>query len=752
MKYLAVLLILLAPLPAFSQATSVTESWGVISGRVLDASTGKPLGYCNVMIDSLALGTYTDEDGRFVLRFIPPGTYKLIVAHITHEMYQESGIVVEPGKLVSRTIRLPQAILEAEPVVVTATRRPQTAKMTPASVMIVNREDMSNRQRTTFDQTIESVSGVAAFRSSPISVQSMSIRGASDVAGGGVGNRVLLLVDGRPALTADSGGAFWSLVPTHFIDRVEVVKGAFSSLYGSTAMGGVVNVITRRPDYESKLQLDMRVGYFELPAGIPHTGDTPMQNEIQAHYSGASKRVSYLFSASRKQSDGHAERTAYEFYDLYSKILFDLRQNRNLELTFGGGASENDYPHTWLNSAEPLSVRAKFTDDRQEKKYLSGDVYYWAVPTEKLKYSSRFYLYQHKQRSFFNESDPSITLPGNEPLGTGTKVDGTKLGNITQIDYYLGDKNYIITGFDAQIDAVESSPDTIMYGNRQINNFAVFAQDDIDLTSTLSATIGGRYDWNHLDGRATIGQFSPKVALMWAPVSRLSFRGLYGRAFRAPTIAELFFQKEIAGGTEFVPNPNLSAERMTVSLEGGVRWTPTGNLNFDAAVFRYEYEDMIYWENVSNEYGVGYPLFQVRNLNSALIEGAELTVQTGLTDHLTLSGNYTYLDAKDRSPNRLDGLLPYRPRHLLNFAVDAAWFDYFFHVDTRYRSEIEEVFLYPLQAPDAFWVTNANLRYELGEHMLLSATVNNVFNAQYEELARYRMPGRNWIFGVSYRY
>jgi len=667
-------------------------------------------------------------------------------------MYQESGIVVEPGKLVSRTIRLPQAILEAEPVVVTATRRPQTAKMTPASVMIVNREDMSNRQRTTFDQTIESVSGVAAFRSSPISVQSMSIRGASDVAGGGVGNRVLLLVDGRPALTADSGGAFWSLVPTHFIDRVEVVKGAFSSLYGSTAMGGVVNVITRRPDYESKLQLDMRVGYFELPAGIPHTGDTPMQNEIQAHYSGASKRVSYLFSASRKQSDGHAERTAYEFYDLYSKILFDLRQNRNLELTFGGGASENDYPHTWLNSAEPLSVRAKFTDDRQEKKYLSGDVYYWAVPTEKLKYSSRFYLYQHKQRSFFNESDPSITLPGNEPLGTGTKVDGTKLGNITQIDYYLGDKNYIITGFDAQIDAVESSPDTIMYGNRQINNFAVFAQDDIDLTSTLSATIGGRYDWNHLDGRATIGQFSPKVALMWAPVSRLSFRGLYGRAFRAPTIAELFFQKEIAGGTEFVPNPNLSAERMTVSLEGGVRWTPTGNLNFDAAVFRYEYEDMIYWENVSNEYGVGYPLFQVRNLNSALIEGAELTVQTGLTDHLTLSGNYTYLDAKDRSPNRLDGLLPYRPRHLLNFAVDAAWFDYFFHVDTRYRSEIEEVFLYPLQAPDAFWVTNANLRYELGEHMLLSATVNNVFNAQYEELARYRMPGRNWIFGVSYRY
>ncbi|MCB0627341.1 MAG: TonB-dependent receptor plug domain-containing protein, partial [Saprospiraceae bacterium] len=81
-------------------------------------------------------------------------------------------------------------------------------------------------------------------------VQAFSIRGASEVAGGGIGNRVLLLIDGRPALSPESGGALWNLVPLNSVERIEVVKGAYSSLYGSSAMGGVINVITHKPEAE----------------------------------------------------------------------------------------------------------------------------------------------------------------------------------------------------------------------------------------------------------------------------------------------------------------------------------------------------------------------------------------------------------------------------------------------------------------------------------------------------------------------
>jgi outer membrane receptor for ferrienterochelin and colicin len=742
-------LAVLAPGPVL--AHTAADPWGVISGRVVDSASRQPLAECNVMIEGLAVGVHTDADGRFVIRFIPPGTYRLVVSRVTHTTRVEDGLVIEAGRLVSRTILLDPRIVEMEPVVVTAARSEQTAKMAPATVMVVGADDIENRQRTTFDQTIESVPGLSAFRSAPASVQSLSVRGSSDVAGGGVGNRVLLLIDGRPALTADSGGAFWSLVPTHFIDRVEVVKGAFSSLYGSTAMGGVVNVITRRPTYKAVAQLDLRVGYYDLPEGIAYTEDTPLQSEAQLSYSGASKRVSYLLSASLKQSDGHAQGTAYEFYDLYTKMLFDLKYNRNLEFTLGGGRAENDYPHTWLDSAHPLNIRPKYTDDRQEKDYVSADVCYWAVPTEQLKYSSRFYYYGHDQRSFFNESDSTGALPGNDPFGTTTEIDGAKIGNITQVDYYSSERNYIIAGADVQIDAVESAPDSVMYGNHQINNMAVFVQDEIDITSSVSATVGGRYDWNHLVGHRTLESFSPKLALVWSPVSPLSLRGLYGRAFRAPTIAELFFQKEIAGGIDFVPNPDLSPERMNLSLEAGLRWNPWSHTVLDAALFRYEYEDMIYWEDVADEVGVTYPLYQVRNLNSAVMQGTEITVQTGWRDHVRASANYTYLDAQDRSPNRTDDVLAYRPKHSVNLALDLNWRRAFFHVDARYRSAIDEVFLYPLQAPDAFWVTNTNARYQLTERTLLTLTVNNAFDTQYEELARYRMPGRNVIVGLSFR-
>ena len=445
---------------------------------------------------------------------------------------------------------------------------------------------------------------------------------------GGVGNRVLLLVDGRPALTSDAGGAFWSLVPTGFIDRVEVVKGAFSSLYGSTAMGGVVNVITRRPDKRGVLTLDVRGGVYEKPdPAIAFSDERSYQSQVQLSYSGARDRVSYLVSASRKQSDGHAEGTEYEFGDLYAKLLFDLQRNRNLELTLGGGRSDADYPHAWLSSADPLEIRDRYTDDRQEKSYGSVDLHYWAVPSPNRKYSARFYYYDHTQQSFFNENDPDFTLPGNEPFGFETSIDGAKIGGVMQLDLHAGDRHYLVAGVDVQVDHVESSPDTILYGNHQLNNIAVFAQDDIVLTSRLSLSVGARYDRNHLVGGRTLDEVSPKVGLVAELSSSLTARALAGRAFRAPTIAERFLEEEIGGGIDFLPNPALEPERMTGSYELGLRWSSDWGLSADVAAFRYDYEDLIFWADVAGEFGSTQPLFQVRNLTSARMQGLEFEVQ-----------------------------------------------------------------------------------------------------------------------------
>ena len=116
---------------------------------------------------------------------------------------------------------------------------------------------------------------------------------------------------------------------------------------------------------------------------------------------------------------------------------------------------------------------------------------------------------------------------------------------------------------------------------------------------------------------------------------------------------------------------------------------------------------------------------------------------------LTTTAGYTYVDARDESENRTDDTLPYRPEHSASLGADWDWNRFTLHGDARYRSRIDEVFLYPLQAPDEFWVFNAAAQCRLNGAWTLSAKVNNLLDASYEELARYRMPGRNWLFGVA---
>ena len=744
-----------------ASARAQAPATGTIVGHVKDARNGEVLTFCNVVFGTVNAGTMkgiggvlTDMRGNYVLRPIPVGTYRVVISRIGHKSFERDSVTVSEGDTTRVDAALEPAPVRVNPVVVTATRTEQTARMAPASVAVVDQEDIERKAPATFDQAIEAVGGLNAFRTTGISVQSMQIRGSSDVAGGGVGNRVLLLVDGRPALTSDSGGAFWSLVPTQFVDHIEIVKGAFSSLYGSTAMGGVVNVITKQPGKETVGRLDMKLGFFEQPApALQYTSDTPLQSEVTADLSGPLGRsrhdLRYLLSASRKSSDGFSENTEYTFYDLYGKLIFDVTSERKLELTLGGGRAKNDYPHSWLDADHPLEVRPSWEDDRQQKNYGSVDVHYSALSGNRTRLSSRMYYYHHEQISRFNQDDPDQDIPANEPFGFETEIKGDKTGWITQVDHRINDSNRFVAGADFMFDVVHSSPDTTLYGDHQINNYAVFAQDDIDLSKSVTATLGARYDWNHLVGGKTLEQLSPKVAVVWTAHKDLALRALFAQAFRAPTIAELFLQRELGGGIDFVPNPNLDAEHIVDSGEVGVRWNPKPVFGIDTAAFRYHYEDMIYWVQIPNTSPVQY---QVQNLTSAEISGVETTV-TSTVRTLTLSANYTFLDARDQSPGRADDTLAYRPRHTANFGADlGVAHRWMLHGDARYRSHIEEVFLYPLQAPDAYWVFNANVQYRLSEMVNLTAKVNNMFDEQYEELARYRMPGRNWIFGVSLRF
>lgn len=756
---------------AFAQSEYENYESG-IKGVVLDNETNEVV---NSVIISLQddngkklFETTSDLKGIFTINNVPQGNYTLSAKRIGYRTVKKDIVLAEKSSLDIK-IELSPDVINTEKINVTATKTEQTLQQTPSSISIVTADDIKYKNILTFDNILSGVEGVAVTRTNGINVNSLSIRGSSDVAGGGIGNRVLLLLDGRPSLTGDSKGALWSLIPVSIIERTEVVKGAFSSLYGSSAIGGVVNVITKKPTYTSYTGINLNYGFYnKLSDSLKFTNSLQTFKGIDAINSNTLGKFSYLLNFNYKKNDGHAEQTDYEFYGGMGKFMYDLFANRDLEFTVQYTKSNSAYPHYWRKDSGGLSQPYKTTPyylgDRIKKETSSFDVFYRAVPTANSKYTSRFYYYSLASQSFYNPNNPVSAQFGSTVTGLNTYINSYNFGNISQVDFQFGRRNYFITGFDAQWNIVKSNPESILYGDQQQNNFGLYAQDQFKIIMSktgdeiLTSTIGGRVDHNLFVGGTNTTQFSPKFSLVFTPevssnlFNNISYRFLVGRAFRSPSIAELFFKKELFGGFDFVYNPNLKPEEM-VSYEIGFMKQYKNRFTIDFSAFMNVYDNLIQYVNIG---GGIYGPFQVQNIANSQIKGIEFSIDYKSGFKLAerdfgyhFSVNYTYMDARDLSANRTDDFLPYKPNHLLNFTTDLNYRDFYFNVTGKYVSKIDEDLFYKYEEPKAYLVVDSKISKRITSKFTVFFAVSNLFDVQYQELERTQAPNRNFNSGVS---
>jgi len=631
----------------------------------------------------------------------------------------------------------PEEVIEIPEVVISAERVEQASKDVAVTVNVLSAGDIAKRNASTLDQTLESIPGITINRSAGTATNSMSIRGSSEMLGGGVGNRVLLLIDGRPAITADTGGANWGLLPIDVVQRVEVVKGALSPLYGSNAMGGVVNLITKPPTNVRRTKLNIGWGYFEKPPEwMRYTEEGSNFSNIGVTYSDSYNNLGYLFHLSGKKSDGYRQNTDSSLYNAYVKTQYITAKDLTIGLSLGGTYMERGYPHTWISLVNPLKIVHQKTNDRQEKNIWNIDLSLKSPLSSTSKLSTHLYFFENYSKSSFN---PDNMKDDNRPHGFFTDSEAQKAGGLVQVDIASFRKNYLILGLDAQIDAVDSKPAEIMFGKHRANTLAGFAQDKITVRDNFAVTLGARYDYRHLADGKSEGQISPKFGLAYQVNDDTTLRFSLGQAFRAPSLAEIYLKQEVNSGIKFVQNPNLKAERLRFYAEAGLRRKLTDFLKTDTSLFIYDFSDMIFWERLSEDE------FQVTNLNSSVIRGMETSAKFSW-DSFSATANYTYLDAQDRTEGRTDDKLPYKPKHTAYTSLDYQYARFRLGASLRYVSEVEEAIFYPNDAPEAFYVVNAKISYDVSDKITLSVNVNNLLNRQYEEMARYRMPGRSVVF------
>lgn len=730
----------------------VSAQSGVLTGIVLDAEDQNPVSFAHISVDSALYGTVSLDDGSFIIDGIPVGAHHVAISRIGYATRVFWSVDVTGLDSTRLNISLLPESLVSDQIVVTASRKAQSLHLAPASAAIVTSADLEKKQLQTFDQAVDDVPGVVVSRSSGSNVQSLSIRGASETAGGGVGNRVLLLIDGRPALSPESGGALWNLVPLNSLERIEVVKGAYSALFGSSAVGGVVNAITRKPTETPDTRVHLNYGFY---------GNTPQDisydkyggfSAIEFSHSKRTGRFSYLIDAGRKHNDGHRQKTAFALYNIYSKLQYEFAPNRTLQAAVNFNKIHNDTPASWLSSSQPYEVADYKHDDFQDKKEFSFDVHYSAVTNSSLKYSSRFYYYQNFQQYTFND-DPlndSTNINIGHQFIDESVIHTKRIGNVSQVDWALTHKHYALAGIDIKFDKTVGLPEYALYGRHNAFEFGTYIQDEWSVSDDFTVTAGMRLDYYSIIDEFSEVSFSPKVAFIYSINTTLSVRGLYARAFRNPSIAERFIKFEQGGGLSFEPNPDLVSEKLTNSFEAGVKFQPQKKLTLDLSLYHNQFKDLISFVQIS---GPLEPLtFMVVNLKTATMQGAEVAVNYRPCNWFGVRAGYAFLDAKDTSPDRHNDVLAYKPRHTASMSVDFKYHNFSLFLNGRGRSKIEEVFIFPDSKPDAYMLLDAKITYTFQNDHRVYLSVNNIQNTQYEELERYRMAGRSYSGGVYFHF
>src|SRR5437899_4727887 len=364
------LALLCVPVRAWAQAT------GVVYGSVSD-SAGVPIS--DVRITSGRAAAASDVVGRYRRAGVPPSHAVLRFARLGFRVTLDT-VAVPAGDSVRVDVTLRPGRFALEPVIVTAAKRSQLLDQSATSVALVSDSDLARRAVSTVDEAVDKAAGVLFLNGQ------VNIRGSSGFVEG-LGSRVLLLVDGVPANEADRGGVDWDMVPLDEVQRVEVVKGAGSSLYGSAAFGGVVNLLTRdiEPGFHARLR-ETGASYANLPHDVWRFRDyTGGEESLGATGSYGGELVRASITGGGWHADGYREQDRRNHWQTAAKL--DWRPASATRVAASGSWASDQYetPLIWCTRGgcddrgqayQPFMIdtsgRGSFT--RSDKGYLTATV------------------------------------------------------------------------------------------------------------------------------------------------------------------------------------------------------------------------------------------------------------------------------------------------------------------------------------------------------------------------------------------
>lgn len=720
MKVLNKLLFIVA-LGSLHPALSFAQTYS-ISGKVTDNS-GNPLPNVNIIISETKTGTSSNLNGVYIIENLPKGIYNIEFSSIGYEL-KSVRLLIENKSLEFNVILIEKPV-ESEQVIITAGKYEQVKSELPVSAEVLGADLLAKKNFINLEDALRYVPGIN------MTSDQISIRGSSGYSRG-AGSRVLLAIDGLPFYTGDTGETIWEVIPLTALDRIEIIKGAASSLYGSTAIGGVVNLITKKIPETQYIFLKSYIGAYDKPSydEWDWSGEYRMFNGQTLAYANTFGNLGITASFSRLENLGYRLNNFSKRYIGFIKSDMKFSSNSSLSLLANLFTKRSGNFVYWRNSRNALVPPE--TDIGQavnSSRHMFGAIYNHIL--------SDNILLNVKGSYYYTDWDDGA-IPNN--ASTTDQFRGE-----VQLNSSLSNSVMLISGIEGSGSQVNSN----LFGNPSSESFGAYSHADWRFNFPLIASIGIRYDYNKLDTLSGSNAISPKLGLNYKFSDDLIFRTSLGTGFRAPTPAEAF-TSTTASGITVKPNPDLKSET-NLTIEGGVNYKPFNPVTVDVVLFHNEFYDFI-------EPGIditdGLVIFD--NVTRARIQGFEAQISIDVKDFNTIvSLGYTYLWARDIEE---DKELKYRPRHIFNSMLDYTLGSFLAGVDFRYWSRVEnideeliafipdarlrvEVFILDLRAGYNFTFGNLPLKFFLN--------ANNVLNYNYVELIGNLAPIRNYSLSLE---
>jgi len=632
-----------------------------------------------------------------------------------------------------------------EDSIVTASQTAHSQLSAPASVSVVTRAELDKMPVYDLADAVKRLPGVHINNSSGYGRKEIKLRGMDS-------DYTLLLVNGRrinsrDALTSNYANDFdLSSIPMAAVERIEVIRGPMSSLYGADALGGVVNVILRQPT--NKTAAGVAASYEN-----PTKGDEGDIFKSSAYISGALIENTLLGNLivestdqeawqtdqlSLKGTDATEQRRGTNALGTMSWLL-DEQQSIDLDISH----REDDREANWNNSLAPLATRLTTNFQNMER------------TTFGLAHNGNWDSFNSRVRYYYEDVD----LTDDSQIMTALRG---RAGEVEQKNHTLDGQISITLGSHLLTTGAEYRRTTLEHNQNlgketEVDQKAIYLQDEFSL-GALDITLAGRWDDHEVYG----GAFSPRIYGVYNLTDNWVIKGGAGKAFKAPSISQSdpsYGVLACRGYCTVFGNADLKPEKST-SYELGTLWQ---NERLEAGImfFNNDIKDLIATETTTLRFvpGVGpvavNPNLTYYNQARTRIQGYELQGRYVFTDTFAARANYTYSDSKDRDTG---DQLDYTPQHTANIGLDwQAMAKLGFNLDYQYTGS--QILMVPAgnqlvrEETGAYSTLSLGGNFQATKELTLKAGLNNMTNTKRDEVAQsadHILMGRTFYLGFSY--